>query len=69
MKSTLIKQFENKLNSVAETLEKLKKHDKRLAQTFVDVIGENIEDYLWNELHLIELFLDRAIYKEEGEEE
>lgn len=69
MKSALIKQFENKLNSVAETLEKLKKHDERLAQTFVDVIGENIEDYLWNELHLIELFLDRAIYKEEGEEE
>lgn len=69
MKSTLIKQFENKLNSVAETLEKLKKYDERLAQTFVDVIGENIEDYLWNELHLIELFLDRAIYKEENEEE
>lgn len=69
MKSALIKQFENKLNSVAETLEKLKKHDERLAQTFVDVIGENIEDYLWNELHLIELFVDRAIYKEEGEEE
>lgn len=69
MKSTLIKQFENKLNSVAETLEKLKKHDERLAQAFVDVIGENIEDYLWNELHLIELFLDRSIYKEEGEEE
>lgn len=69
MKSTLIKQFENKLNSVAETLEKLKKYDKRLAQTFVDVIGENIEDYLWNELHLIEVFVDRAIYKEEGEEE
>lgn len=69
MKSALIKQFENKLNSVAETLEKLKKHDERLAQAFVDVIGENIEDYLWNELHLIELFLDRSIYKEEGEEE
>lgn len=69
MKSALIKQFENKLNSVAETLEKLKKHDERLAQTFVDVIGENIEDYLWNELHLIELFLDRSIYKDEGEEE
>lgn len=69
MKSTLIKQFENKLNSVAETLEKLKKHDERLAQTFVDVIGENIEDYLWNELHLIELFIDRSIYKDEGEEE
>lgn len=69
MKSTLIKQFENKLNSVAETLEKLKKHDERLAQTFVDVIGENIEDYLWNELHLIEVFVDRAIYKEEEEEE
>lgn len=69
MKSTLIKQFENKLNSVAETLEKLKKHDERLAQTFVDVIGENIEDYLWNELHLIEVFVDRAIYKEENEEE
>lgn len=69
MRSTLIKQFEGKLNSVAETLEKLKKHDERLAQAFVDVIGENIEDYLWNELHLIELFLDRSIYKEEGEEE
>lgn len=69
MKSALIKQFENKLNSVAETLEKLKKHDERLAQTFVDVIGENIEDYLWNELHLIEVFVDRAIYKEEEEEE
>lgn len=69
MKSALIKQFENKLNSVAETLEKLKKYDERLAQTFLDVIGENIEDYLWNELHLIELFIDRSIYKEEGEEE
>lgn len=69
MKSALIKQFENKLNSVAETLEKLKKYDERLAQTFVDVIGENIEDYLWNELHLIEVFVDRAIYKEENEEE
>lgn len=69
MKSTLIKQFEDKLNLVAETLEKLKKHDRRLTQAFVDVIGENIEDYLWNELHLIEVFVDRAIYKEEGEEE
>lgn len=69
MKSALIKQFEGKLNSVAETLEKLKKHDERLAQTFVDVIGENIEDYLWNELHLIEVFVDRSIHKEEGEEE